>query len=314
MKVQEIIKEYGPTDVRIRRRDAAYDWDSLKDREERKNRSGNSDPEVQQGWYSGGQTNPRDPHEFVKRPHLTALLDRDAYYRYVEEINKLKKEGYTNPYFPQVYNVDITQDPKGNQRPRYRIEKLQAGDDYPPEVLEGLYERLFKDDITKKDFSSYSNRSYAIWGEIAHEVNRAVEQSNYRNIQDDLLIEALMLIDRIIQENPDWNVDLHTNNIRIRGSSKGPHLVLMDPISDGGRSIPDWEDVKYGPSRQHKPVPKYDYDKSTFANMALHGARKPEPATQKLKASEPEPKKKTGLGTLLKRRLDQEPKNQDSEL
>jgi hypothetical protein len=177
-------------------------------------------------------------------------MDKDAYYAYVKEINSLKKAGYSNPFFPQVYNVDITQDPKGNQRPRYRIEKLQSGDNYPQEALEGMYERLFYDDITKKDFSNYANPSYAVWQEIAHEVNLAVERSNYTNIRDDQLREALMLIDKILQENPEWDVDLHGNNIRVRGSSTGPQLVLMDPISDGGKSIPDYDDVRYGPERR----------------------------------------------------------------
>jgi hypothetical protein len=294
MLIQEIIQEYGETDVKVRNRKPDYDWDSMKDRQEREYDKGKGQGH---GWYSGGQTNPRDPHEFVKKPHMTTLLDQDAYYKYIQEIRKLKKAGYHNPFFPQVYNVDITQDAKGNQRPRYRIEKLQPGEKYPVETLIGMYERLFKTQFDMNSIDSYSNKPWAIWSEIADQVNRAVERSNYTNIQDDLLIEALMLIDKIIEENPDWNVDLHVNNIRIRGSSQGPQLVLMDPISDGGRSIPDWEDVKYGPSRQHKPVPKYDSKISTFANMALRGARKPE--------AEPEAKKKTGLGTLLKRKLDQ---------
>jgi hypothetical protein len=251
MLILEIIQEYDVTDIRVRRRKPNFDYDTMQDRSER-----DPDPDkgVQPGWYSSGQTNPRDPHEFVKRPHLTSLMDKDAYFVYVKEINSLRKVGYSNPFFPQVYNVDITQDPKGNQRPRYRIEKLQSGDSYPKEALEGMYERLFNDDISKKDFSNYSNPEYAVWQEIAYEVNRAVERSNYTNIRDDQLRETLMLIDKIITENPEWNIDLHANNIRIRGSSTGPQLVLMDPISDGGASIPDYDDIRYGPDRRSKKV------------------------------------------------------------
>lgn len=295
MRIMEIIKEYGETDIQTKTRGADFDWDSMKNRQERDydRKQGQG-----QGWYSGGQTNPRDPHEFVKKPHLTALLNQDAYYKYVEEIRALKRAGYHNRFFPQVYNVDITQDAKGNQRPRYRIEQLQDGTKYPEETLIGIYERLFNDEFDMERIDSYSNKSWAIWSEIADECNRAVQRSDYANIRDDELEEALKLIDRIIQANPDWNVDLHVNNIRIRGSSQGPQLVLMDPISDGGQSIPDWEDVKYGPSRQHKPKPEYDSKMSTFANMALKGAHKPEE----------EPKKKPGLGTVLKQKLDQLPK------
>ena len=281
MKIQEIIQEYDATDQQIRYRKPNFDYDTLQNKGERDSDQA-LNKGVQPGWYSGGQTNPRDPHEFIKKPHLTAKLDKDAYYKYVMEIRELKQQGYHNPFFPQVYNIDITQDPKGNQRPRYRIEKLQQGDSFPARTLIGLYERLFNDEFDQRNLEGVSNRSYAVWREIANQVNRSVERSNYTNIRDDQLMEALVLIDRIVQENPDWNVDLHVNNIRVRGSSVGPQLVLMDPISDGGASIPDYDDIKSGP-RNNQMMPP------------------PPPDT---------PKKQTGLGTLLKRKLDQ--KDQDS--
>lgn len=278
MKIFEIIQEYDATDQQIRYRKQNFDYDTLQNKGERDSDQA-LNKGVQPGWYSGGQTNPRDPHEFIKKPHLTAKLDKDAYYKYVMEIRELKQQGYHNPFFPQVYNVDITQDPKGNQRPRYRIEKLQPGDSYPEETLIGMYERLFNDEFDMRNLEGTTNKSYAVWREIANQVNRAVERSNYTNIRDDQLIEALMLIDRIIQENPEWNVDLHVNNIRIRGSGMGPQLVLMDPISDGGASIPDYDDIKRGPKNRMTPPPPPEYDSkmSTFANFALKGARKPEP-------------------------------------
>ena len=254
MRILEIItKEYDATDQKIKYRKQDYDFDALKDKQER-----DSDQDlnkgIQPGWYSGGQTNPRDPHEFIKKPHLTAKLDKDAYYKYVMEIRELKQQGYHNPFFPQVYNIDITQDSKGNQRPRYRIEKLQQGDGFPVRTLVGMYERLFNDEFDSNNLDNLSNKSKVIWNMIAQECNRAVLLGNYKNIRDDELKEALMLIDKIIQENPDWNVDLHQNNIRVRGSSVGPQLVLMDPISDGGASIPDYDEIKSGP-RTNKMMP-----------------------------------------------------------
>lgn len=258
MRITEIIKEYDTTDQQIRYRKQDYDFDSLQDKAERDSDQ-NQKKGVQAGWYSGGQTNPRDPHEFVKKPHLTAKLDKDAYYRYVSEIRSLKQEGYHNPFFPQVYNIDITQDMKGNQRPRYRIEKLQAGDVFPTRTLVGMYERYFEDEFDMNLVADAANKSLAIWKEIANQCNRAVERSNYTNIRDDQLKEALLLIDKIIDENTGWNVDLHVNNIRVRGSSVGPQLVLMDPISDGGASIPDYDEIKSGPrpnTNMPPPPPK----------------------------------------------------------
>jgi len=248
MRIIEIITEYDTTNQTIRYRKQDYDYDTMLNRQERDSEQPkkSQDKDVTQGWYSGGRTNPRDPHEFIKKPHLTAKLDKDAYYTYVMEIRELKQKGYQNPFFPQVYNIDITQDTKGNQRPRYRIEKLQSGyGNYPPEALEGMYERLFNNELQVD--SSFNNRSYAIWYEISQQLRKAVQRSNYTNIQDDQLKEALMLIDKIIDEHEGWNEDLHIENIRIRGSSIGPQLVLMDPISDGGASIPDYDDVQKGP-------------------------------------------------------------------
>lgn len=274
MKILEVIKEYDATDQRIRYRKQNYDYTTLKRAQNRKDPNYDPDldsaPDSEQpskqldrtvkkgdgpGWYSGGQTNPRDPHEFVKKPHLTTLMDEDAYYTYIREIRDLKREGYHNPFFPQVYNIDITQDPKGNQRPRYRIEKLQKGEDYSFEALIGLYERLFNDEFDQRNLEGTTNKSYAVWREIARQVDRAVEQSNYKNIRDDELREALMLISKIIDEHNHWNVDLHVNNIRVRGSSIGPQLVLMDPISDGGYSIPGPKDIMYGPKLRSKLTP-----------------------------------------------------------
>lgn len=274
MRIIEILQEYDATDQRIRYRRQNYDYTTLKRAQNR--RDPNYDPEWDSapdseipskqadkavkgndgpGWYSGGQTNPRDPHEFVKRPHLTTLMDEDAYYAYIMEIRDLKRQGYHNSFFPQVYNIDITQDPKGNQRPRYRIEKLQKGEDYSFEALVGLYERLFMNEVNINAYEKFSNPEFSLWSDMARELTRAVERSNYTNIRDDELREALMLISKIVDDHDNWNVDLHANNIRVRGSRTGPQLVLMDPISDGGYSIPGAKDIMYGPKMRSRRMP-----------------------------------------------------------
>lgn len=245
MQILEIITEYPDTAIKIRYRKPSYDFDTMKDREEN---NPNKDLKNPAGWYSAGQTNPRDPHEFIKKTHLTSLLDKDAYFQYVTEIRELKQNGYTNPFFPQVYNIDIVQDTKGNQRPRYRIEKLQPGDDYSEAALLGLYERLFIKEFDTERLKNTSNASRLIWDEIARHCDRAAKSNNYSNIRDEELEQALRLVAKLVDENySSWNVDLHSNNIRIRGSNVGPQLVLMDPISDGGSSIPDSDTVKSGP-------------------------------------------------------------------
>lgn len=251
MKIQEIL-EYDEPQQKIRYSQQDFDYDTMINKSKR---DAKKNQDVQPGSFSGGQTNPRDPHEFVKKSHITSLLDNDAYYRYVSEIRDLKQQGYHNPFFPQVYNIDITQDPKGNQRPRYRIEKLQSADDFATEALVGLYERLFMDELSENMLKGLENANRSVWKEIARQCDRAVKLSNYNNIRDDQLKEALLLIDQIIKENPDWSSDLSMNNIRVRGSRVGPQLVLMDPISDAGESIPSKERMLRGPESSKLPPP-----------------------------------------------------------
>lgn len=246
MRIIEIITEYPDTAVNIRYRKPNYDFDTMKDRELRAHDK--TTPQDPAGWYSAGQTNPRDPHEFVKRTHLTSLLDKDAYFQFVSKIRDLKQDGYTNRFFPQVYNIDIVQDTKGNQRPRYRIEKLQPGENFSEEALLGLYDRLFTKEFDTERLKNISNPRAVIWRAIAQECARAAEKNNYTNIRDEELEQALKLVAKLVDQNySSWNVDLHSNNIRVRGSNVGPQLVLMDPISDGGSSIPDYDTVKSGP-------------------------------------------------------------------
>jgi hypothetical protein len=156
-----------------------------------------------------------------------------------------------------------------------------------------MYERLFNNDI--KIEAGFNTTTEAIWYAIASEVNKAAAWDDYANIKDKKLKQALMLIADIIRDHPDWNVDLHQGNIRVRGSSLGPHLVLMDPISDGGNSIPDEDDVRLGANRPSPPAkPKEpDLDQSSFRRFAM-GDHKPK-------------KKRPGLGTMLKNKLAQGP-------
>ena len=115
MKIIEIV-DTEFTDVERKR---PYDSYELQKQEKRMARRVGSAANPT-GWYSGGYTNPRDPHEYVKTTHKPSHLHDDAYYLYVSAVAQLQKKKYYNPYFPVVYQVRIASDPRGLDRPRYR--------------------------------------------------------------------------------------------------------------------------------------------------------------------------------------------------
>ena len=80
-------------------------------------------------------------------------------------------------------------------------------------------------------------------------MDTAVTTGNTSNIQDLELADALQQIHDLYKEHPSWDVDLHSGNIKIRGTAQGPQLVLMDPLSDAFESIPTGQEIKYGAER-----------------------------------------------------------------
>ncbi|CAB4133417.1 hypothetical protein UFOVP257_182 [uncultured Caudovirales phage] len=194
------------------------------------------------GWYSRGYQNPRDPHEFVKTTHKPSILYNDAYFHYVSTISNLQRKNYRNPYFPVVYQVKISMDSHGNERPRYRMETLQDPKQYPIEAIMGMMENMFIDPSTVfGDMEITEKNKGQIWIELAHRLDYCilnVNSTSMRNIKDRNLKAALVIIHNILKKYDIFEPDIHGNNIMVRGTPYGPQLVLMDPISDNGESIP----------------------------------------------------------------------------
>jgi hypothetical protein len=194
------------------------------------------------GWYSRGYQNPRDPHEFVKTTHMPSVLYNDAYFHYVSTISNLQRKNYRNPYFPVVYQVKISMDSHGNERPRYRIETLQNVETYPIESIVGMIDRMFIDPsivIEKREVSENNKRD--IWRAISFQLDDCignVRSEAMQNIKDRNLKSALVIIHNVMKKSDFFEPDIHGGNIMIRGTPYGPQLVLMDPISDNGNSIP----------------------------------------------------------------------------
>lgn len=242
MKITEIVD----TEFKDVERKQPYDSYELQKQEKRMARRGKASAPT--GWYSGGYTNPRDPHEYVKTTHKPSHLHDDAYYLYVAAIAHLQEKKYYNPYFPVVYQVRISTDPRGLDRPRYRLEKLQNPQNYPVETMVGMVEAMFADTskvITSKTEVSEKNKM-TIWRNIAGQLDDCLHDNNAEaiaNIKDQNLKAALTVIHKILQKRGTFEPDIHGNNIMIRGTRYGPQLVLMDPISDAGASIVSDDDI-----------------------------------------------------------------------
>jgi hypothetical protein len=243
MRINEIVD----TEFKDVERKTPYDSYALLKQERRAARRGS--PSKPTGWYSGGYQNPRDPHEYVKTTHKPSYLHDDAYYLYVTAISHLQKKNYRNPYFPVVYQVRVTSDPRGMDRPRYRIETLQNPANYPVEAIEGMVERMFVDPsiVLKSVRGSNPQRQVGdVWRSISALLDDCLGESNAEalaKIKDPLLQQALAVIHKILQKRATFEPDIHANNIMIRGTPVGPQLVLMDPISDAGASIVPDDDI-----------------------------------------------------------------------
>jgi hypothetical protein len=244
MRIDEIVD----TEFKDVERKTPYNTAILQKQERRTARRGSAS--APSGWYSGGYQNPRDPHEYVKTTHKPSYLHDDAYYLYVSAIAHLQKKNYRNPYFPVVYQVKVTSDPRGMDRPRYRIETLQSFENYPVESIMGMIDRMFINPeyvISRKvEYTNEKNKG-VLWRDMADYLDKIVmgahDAEMLSNVKDPLLKQALSVINKILLKRESFEPDIHHNNIMIRGTPVGPQLVLMDPISDGGASIVPDDDI-----------------------------------------------------------------------
>ncbi len=246
MKIIEVIEQYT-TKRGERQRDQPYSYDYLRKLSREKNDDDNSS-----GWYSRAVPHPRDPHTFIKSTKYTSYLNDDAFHKYIEMVVNLHKKGIDNPYFPAVYEIKITRDNEKKTRPQYHLQALQKPQLYDVEALKGMAERMFHDPERIAD----SQHSDVVWSSICSAVKYAVQDNDVKPIKDTELLQAVKYIRALKRTNPDWDLDMHSNNFMIRGTSVGPQLVITDPVSDAGRSIPNQYDFNRDKELAQKKLAK----------------------------------------------------------
>jgi len=221
MKLFELINtQTKTTDIK-----SPFDMDKLnKEYEKKKN-----GPES--GSYARARPNKKDPHMYSKYTYFPTDLKKDAYYQYIKAI---EPHIGSNPYFPRVYVVELIRDPQGQVKPNYGMEKLVTADSFDTDAIIAMGDRMFKG--FADDFGSGENTTGEVFNSIIRLVAEIMEwPSSAEYIKDEELRQALSLIDKIEKSDPSFEYDMHTGNAMIRGTSKGPQFVLMDPLWDRSR-------------------------------------------------------------------------------
>ena len=200
---------------------------------------------VPSGWYS--RTAVPKQGAVTKSSHQTSILSKDAYFAYVKATLNMD-----NPYFPRIESIRVAKDRKGNERPFYKIERLEPHDNLTKAQLTKLiFSAVDRNKFTNLDLKSNSN----MWTKFMNILERAAHEEDYTDIIDPQLQQALELIGSVKRAGSGYSYDLHAGNAMIRGGKK-PHIVITDPLSDGGQSLPTVRDIAYGPGRHsERPTP-----------------------------------------------------------
>jgi len=198
------------------------------------------------GAYATGKVSPREPHEFHKVSNMPSNLKVDAYYHYVQAILPYMD---SNPYFPKIYSISIKRDKSGRTKPKYKMETLHHATKFSVEVLMSVGNNIFDgfDDSCTTSFNENVRSDHAwlfmrhlIKWVIIHGTMDGCTYAGYEvnlTLTDKYLLQAAKIIRDVLQSNLHFELDLNPDNIMVRMSPHGPHLVITDPLSDGGKSL-----------------------------------------------------------------------------
>lgn len=170
--------------------------------------------------------NPDDPHTVKRKTHspLRPTTNRhgefehrrfDGFNVWAKFIidNKLADK---NPYFPRIYEVEKISDKGDNQFYNYETEKLYSVLSLNRKELAAISEQL----------TGYDNLRYP--HNIDTFLGYVINGTAYT--PDDDLVECKKYIKQFIKETGMEINDLGGDNILVRRTSLGVHLVINDPI------------------------------------------------------------------------------------
>lgn len=227
MRIQELLTEEEKEIIGFEPADPEYEKEFLRPKEFYK-----------QGAYSYTTHHPsHDPH-MVKKTDRTALPpEQNPFYQYARVIATAEKRN-TNPYLPRVRVVDAEETEWGGVIFTYECERLHDYEDVQYELGEDVVlhigRKMFNDydTLSKNYIRDHRGDNLNAWEVLAGILHlmQVGHKSNW--VKDPLFKQALDILHEIDEQTGnffqwDWKAD----NLMIRFTSKGPQLVLTDPLS-----------------------------------------------------------------------------------
>ena len=228
-------------------------------KKKQKNKGKPYDPK--QGFYSTVYPHPKDPFLVIKQEDNFTDPETNGYNQWVRTIaNRMQK----NIFLPRVYIAKSETAPDGvKKRYKYVIEKLF----HPQSVASQLgkvdvrlirfmghrliknFEELLKKQQELKKSSAANKVERAkitrrgitkndVWNLIIRTINDALKTGNFDQLNDYRLIDACKLvlgakswIPKPSGQSGETGIDVHPYNAMVRFTSKGPQIVITDPLS-----------------------------------------------------------------------------------
>jgi hypothetical protein len=191
-----------------------------------------------QGAYSYVTHHPsHDPHMVQKTDRTALPPEQNPFYQYARAIATAEKRN-TNPYLPRVRVVDAEETDWGGVVFTYECERLhdftevehQLGED----VVVNIGRKMFNDydTLSRNYIRDHRGDNLNAWEVLAGILHFMQVGHKWNWVKDPLFKQALDILKEIDEQTGnffqwDWKAD----NLMIRFTSKGPQLVLTDPLS-----------------------------------------------------------------------------------
>jgi len=192
-----------------------------------------------QGAYSYVTHHPsHDPHMVKKKDHFFMPPDRNPFYQYARTIATAEKRN-SNPYLPRVRVVNAEKDPREDRVIfTYECERLHDYNDVKFDLGEDVVLNIGRkmlhnyDALSQNYDRGHMSLNLNAWEVLAGILNFMEAGKKWNWIKDPLFRQAIDILQEIDEQTGNFfNWDWKADNLMIRLTSKGPQLVLTDPLS-----------------------------------------------------------------------------------
>ena len=159
----------------------------------------------------------------------------DSFWNWIEFLSK--HEHNDNPYFPRFRQITVYKNEKNDMVYSVQVERLQSLDKLSQEQLDSVYHKIWGENYRKaaKTASRMGLLPDANTLDKYHLsafVKQSITKSNiYELAVDEEFKQAAAVVKEFISWSSDAYLDLHHENIMVRTTPYGAHLVLSDPVA-----------------------------------------------------------------------------------